>query len=138
MDKFRAHCKFELFKKKYMAQIVEPDTFVIHRSNFDTFGTNAAPATYASLELAGLMHTDAGLSNVDFVVFLYLKSETQKNVFRLSCLNWDDPRDGRYLTVNEIRRTLGSIMTLYINDPAAKPLKPADPVDQGTLFIPKT
>ena len=44
-----------------------------------------------------------------FYRVIYLKSETQPGVLRLTCQDWDDPLLGKDISVPEIREALGGI-----------------------------
>lgn len=115
LETSNAYCQFELFEKKPVTQTIKADTFIVERSSYEEVRKQTRPLIYASLDSASFIRTEAPLSYVEYSVFLYLSSDTQKNVFRLVCINWDDAHTGEYLTVNEINGILGPIMTLDIN-----------------------
>jgi hypothetical protein len=43
-----------------------------------------------------------------------LHSDTQPDVFRLTCGQWGYPYDGKHVSVDEMRRALGDVITLHL------------------------
>ncbi len=111
LDRYEPHCKFELYKMLEIEQTIEPETFNITRSTVEEFTSRPSSQRYAAL---GMTETSGGsISHIEYTTYLYLSSEKQPNVYLLSCLYWGNPEDN-HLTVAEIRRALGEIMTLKL------------------------
>jgi len=53
---------------------------------------------------------------VGFVSYYYLRSANNPDINSLECVQWNDPYIDEYLTVNEIKKSLGDYFTLQIND----------------------
>ena len=52
----------------------------------------------------------------NYATMLYLHSERQNDVYRMTCQHWEEIRDGRYLSVAQMRKAMGEIFTLLIKD----------------------
>jgi len=48
--------------------------------------------------------------------YYYLTSANEPDVRALECIQWDSPYENNYLSIKEIRNTLGTIFTLNLND----------------------
>jgi len=121
INKYYPHCKFELYTLSENARTVLPDTFKIVRVMDETDMSALRPAMYASL-LTVDGSSDGGSSIVSFTTSMYLKSKTQSDVYRLTCMHWDDLNESRYLSIAEMRKAMGKIFTLTVR----KPLKQND------------
>jgi len=115
IDKYYPHCKFELYNLSEHARKVHPDIFRIEQIKNETDLSSARPTMYA-----GPLHmsddSEAGPSVITFTTSMFLRSETQPEVYRMSCMHWDLPSESRYLSIAEIRKAMGTIFTLRIND----------------------
>lgn len=112
VDSYRAYCVFEVNTRREVAQTIEPDEFAVvrYRRDFEQVNSGAI-VPVATLSLSGEM------SNPMATVYsseLYLKSDKQPDVLRMTCSHWDDPETGNYLTVAEIKQTLNGLMTLQL------------------------
>ena len=67
---------------------------------------------YASRDAFGF--TD-GPSIIGQASYYYLKSTDEPDVRTLECVQWGDPYDVRYVSINDIRSALGSYFTLDYN-----------------------
>jgi len=48
--------------------------------------------------------------------YYYLKSAIEPDVRTLECIQWDSPYENNYLSINEVRKTLGNIFTLNLSN----------------------
>ncbi|MCW8933841.1 MAG: hypothetical protein OQK98_03870 [Gammaproteobacteria bacterium] len=48
------------------------------------------------------------------VSYYYLSSSIEQDVRTLECIRWDSPYENRHLSIREIRKSLGDILTLTI------------------------
>lgn len=69
---------------------------------------------YASNVVSGDSLGD-GPSIVGYVTYYYLQSSSAPNVRSLECIQWDDPVNVEYLSINEIKQALGKYFTLGIS-----------------------
>ncbi len=116
-NRMRPYCKFELRHKREQAQRIEPDSFVIarstrHRSAGLTPDWRLRPA---SLRPASLLFDHDGPTFLVYSSFFYLASERQPEVLRMTCEYWGDPATGRFLSIAQIRDTLGEVFSLELN-----------------------
>jgi len=113
IDKYYPHCKFELYTLSEDARTVQPDTFKIVQVVDETDMSSLPSPMYASLQTAD-GNSDGGPSVVSFTTSMYLKSKTQNDVYRMSCMHWDLINESRYLSIAEIRKAMGNVFTLEI------------------------
>jgi hypothetical protein len=107
---WRPNCKFEIKTIKNTPQIIEPDSFKITRFNLDTDLVSNSVIQLASL---GILSADSGGATAEiYVTEMFLYSEKQPDVLRLSCQYWEDPQDGNYLSLLQVKNTLGDIIQL--------------------------
>jgi hypothetical protein len=111
IDRFRPYCKFEIYTMADSWRSVEPDTFRITRVEDGTEMVGIERMPMASLSLA----TDMP-ATVTYATSLYLESPRQPDVYRLTCMHWDDYNRTRYLSISEMRSALGEVFSLRLND----------------------
>jgi hypothetical protein len=112
VEKYYPSCKFELNTPlKDVRQIVHPDVFTIYKVVRDTYVVQSNAVMLASIVMDG---SGDGPTALTFSTIMYLRSEKQPDVFRLTCEHWDDPTDGDHLTISDIRKALGDMFTLNL------------------------
>ena len=110
VERYRAHCKFEMKQPLDAPQTIKPDTFVVTETYREiNRGTHSGAIMPVAMRLAY-----GGLSYELYATFFALKSATQKNVLGLTCQHLEDPVNPRYLSIQDIRTTLGSVATLQL------------------------
>ena len=114
MDIFQPNCKFELFTISEQARTVAPDTFVVTRILDQREDVVTRWPRYASLVIADGGGGDGGPMHQNYSTTMWLDSNTQPDVFRMSCRRWDTINTGDYLSINEMRRALGDYFTLKL------------------------
>jgi hypothetical protein len=50
----------------------------------------------------------------NYATLMYLNSDKQKDVYRLTCQHWEDVMDDRHLTISQMRGAMGDVFTLEI------------------------
>ena len=110
LDQYAPHCDFELRDRHGSSPRVEPDRFVITRVIQDTENVLLTP-----LQLAGLGANGAPPLE-EYQVIMYLHSDKQPNVFRMTCKHWSDPNDAEHLSIVKIREALGKMFSLVLVD----------------------
>lgn len=114
------HCKLELRQRLPQPQRVEPDEFMVTRVARSLLHSVRAPgpAAEGAFVAVGFGFGLAGSTRVEtFVTRLDLGSARQPEVLRMTCGQWgyrEDPYNGRYVTIGEVRRALGDIFTLRL------------------------
>lgn len=116
INQYYPHCKFELQHRRDTAQTVQADSFKIAKV-VQEIGHSVA---LDGLQLAGVsvgigIHVGAkgdGASLQTWSTRMTLRSVRQPEVFRLSCGQAALPHEGQHVSINEMRKALGSVFTL--------------------------
>lgn len=112
VDFYKPHCKFELYTISDKSRIVKPDTFIVTRIVDQREDVSTKWPTFAAL---GMAYGD-GPVHLTFSTTMYLESKIQPDVFRMNCKRWDWPAIGEFLSINEMRQSLGDYFTLTLAD----------------------
>lgn len=124
IDKYYPHCKFEVYTIKPEDRTIRPDTFVIQRSTMEESVQNRQSRfQYASL--ASLYFGGDGPVFIEMNRLMYLQSELQPDVFRLTCKIWATAPNYNQLTLNQVRHALGDLISLHLIGHADKTQNPA-------------
>lgn len=107
-DRYYPNCDFELYSRASHERVVEPDTFTVTRTVRGIDNVMLAPAVVASSD------TGNGAPHENYMTVLYLHSDRQPDVFRMTCQHWEDPNEGDHLTVKQIRQALGDLFILEL------------------------
>lgn len=113
VDPFRPHCALELRGVPRETYTVPPGRYpivkVVHEEDDALTQAPGAGVVRVGLRLAG------GPSYWLYATSLYLARADRPEVWRLRCGHWEDPSlDPRFLTLDEVRATLGPLGTLAI------------------------
>jgi hypothetical protein len=109
LDRYKSNCDFELRDKFSGGNRIEPDSFRITRVVRETVNVMST-----STVVAGSSSGD-GPPLEEYNTVMYLHSDKQRNVFRMTCRHWGDPAtDAEYLSIVSIRQTLGNMFTLTL------------------------
>lgn len=114
IDRYQPYCKFELYAMSEAARQVAPDSFVIEKVVDEIELTTQLQTRPAAALLAGLMLVSDTPSIYTYTTHLYLHSEIQPDVYRLSCMHWEDVQDDNFLTVTQLREAMGTLLTLEL------------------------
>ena len=109
IDKYYPYCKFEVRTIMQNNQTIKADTFIIHRSTTDETIVQKPQSVFrrVSMDDGG-----GGPSFIEMFRIMYLRSEQQPDVLRLSCGHRAISPNYDHLTVSEVRQALGKLMTL--------------------------
>lgn len=118
INQYYPHCKFELWRRLDIAQTVQADSFEITKVTQEI----GHSVTLDGLQLAGVsigigIHAGAegdGASLQTYSTRMTLRSARQPEVFRLSCGQAALPHEGEHVSINEMRKALGSVFTLEV------------------------
>ena len=105
IEQYYTHCKLELREIADIERIVKPQTFNVTR-------------IYRQEEFVGFRKTmlagdgDSGL--IMSTTYLFLQSEKQPDIFRLSCMRQDESFYARHVTVEEMQDTLGDLISFQL------------------------
>ncbi len=103
------NCKFEIRTIEDNARKVVPDKFKISRFYLDTYLVSSNAVLVASLEMVNVAGGGSATAEI-YTTELFLQSDKQPDVLRLSCEHWEDPADGKYLTLEQIKLALGKVI----------------------------
>ena len=115
VDKYKPNCKFEIYTMSEQSRTVEPDTFEIIKVVDEVESSSIKMRT--QLAMRGNAYAFGMLDRsyvFNYATMMYLRSEKQKDVYRMTCQHWEDVKDDRYLTVTQMREAMGEIFTLDI------------------------
>jgi len=115
-NQYYPHCWFLSWKVPDTAQQIKPDTFYIvaTRKSENVVRADTPLRLASALAVSGLLG-NASITSIEFTTEMWLQSEKQPDIRRLICSHWENPEDGRHLTVAEMQKTLGNIAEIQIN-----------------------
>ncbi len=120
VENYRPYCVIEVRNRLAATQTIKPDIFTITRVFLDEGFVSLFPKL-ASLNMTAsypvLYLGTSGLTAVVYITEIYLKSDTQPDVVKLACKQWDDPMMGAHLTLQEIKLALGELITILPETP---------------------
>ena len=115
VDKYRPNCKFEIYTMSEQSRTVEPDSFEIIRVVDEIESSSISKPAQLALHGDALMLSLLDRGNVfNYATMMYLKSDNQPDVYRMTCQHWEDIRDDRHLTIAQMRQAMGEVFTLEI------------------------
>jgi hypothetical protein len=118
-DRFKPMCQFYLYESKEalkLSRTIEADSFTITKSFQRIDYTLAKPIEVAFVSVGGPRlfpyDDDPGLRTLKTT--MRLRSEKQPQVHELRCMVDEDPYSRRYVTINQMIKTLGDVATLHL------------------------
>ncbi len=115
VDKFRPNCKFELYTISELQRTVAADSFVITKvvDEIETSLLKSWPLLAArdGFSVVGMLDKSYMFN---YATLMYLHSERQKDVYRMTCQHWEDVIDDRYLSISQMRQAMGEVFSLQI------------------------
>jgi hypothetical protein len=116
-NQYYPFCRFDVRNLKEIPQPVEPDEIEIYRTSWVT-DLIAELNRHSLLAMTSRLDFGDKPSPIVYGVQMDLRSAKQPDVFRLMCGHLQDPNiEARYLSVNQIRATLGKVFTLQLPEP---------------------
>ncbi|MDH5484522.1 MAG: hypothetical protein OEY43_04725 [Gammaproteobacteria bacterium] len=109
VNQYKPHCEFEINSLDTSIQTIHPDRFTIYKVATDIRYVSRQ-ALFASLSTR--LFNDGDI--VGFANDYYLRSASQPDVRKLSCLHWDDSYKRIYLSIEQVRQVLGKIFELQL------------------------
>lgn len=108
VNQYYPNCKLEVRQPADRAQTIAPDTFIVTRVSQNWYDAGLVFPLYASVG------DDDGPSMQNYITTLFLHSERQPQVWRLDCQHWQYPAEAEFLTLAQIRQTLGNVMSVEL------------------------
>lgn len=107
IDQYYPWCEFEVRTLNEEDQVIQPDQFRISRLSKE-FRYSSRSIMYASL-------ADNDYSRlIGYATVMYLQSDKQPDVYRMTCLYWTDDNLDDHLSKNQISDTMGQVFSLEI------------------------
>lgn len=115
LDSYYPNCEFELYSVSEKSREVMPDKFTITKvvRNEEIVSLVSPTQVAASGFTASIGFGDSS-PIFDYQTVMNLRSANQPDVFKLTCMQWEDPNDGDHVTITQIRKTLGNIFELTL------------------------
>ena len=127
VNRWGTYCELELSRKRDVPQTIEADEFAIYKVKQERVFGDGGFIQLASRGVgfggvAQFGRDDGGRQDYEVVATrMALRSERQPDVHALICASWEPAQAMSYLTIREIRKTLGDIFTLQLAEaPQAK------------------
>jgi hypothetical protein len=117
VNKYQPNCKFEIYTMSEQPRVVVVDTFEITKVVDEV--ESSSLHTRTQLAMRGNTYAFGMLDRsyvFNYATMMYLESDQQKDVYRMTCQHWEDMRDDRYLTVAQMRQAMGDVFTLKIKE----------------------
>jgi len=106
------HCSITTLNITDKTRTIQPTTFNIYKVADDE---EEASLTIKYVARNLMSHTD-GPTIIGQASYYYLKSNDEPDVARLECIQWGDPFYVKYVSINDIRQTLGNYFSLILKD----------------------
>jgi len=121
VNKYQPNCKFEVYKISEQPRTVHADTFEIIKVEDDIESSSLKSNTQIAAlgGVTGAGHFALGLDRSEvfnYATLMYLNSEKQKDVYRMTCQHWESVMDDRHLSVTQMRQAMGDVFTLKIKE----------------------
>ncbi len=110
VDQYLPHCRLEVRDRQETAQTVNPDDFLVQRVRRDV-------QVVSNMGTTRLVRVARGPSFFIYRTLLDLESARQPQVRTLVCQYWGHPALDDHLSIRDMRRALGEVVTLEL--PAA-------------------
>jgi hypothetical protein len=112
INRYHPHCTLETWAVKGEPRTIKPGEFAIEKVRRG-IGQGVDRGGFRKVRLRFV--DDGAPSPELWATEFFLRSPAQPDVYRLTCQHLEDPSMlPRYLTLGEIRRTLGGLMTLTL------------------------
>lgn len=120
LDKYQAYCALKVASEEEMPQVIQPDEFVVSKSYQESFFQRVQgpdeeplirPAAFGGLLAAG----EGGKEYHVVADVMDLSSDRQPAVRSLRCTDWGMPQNIPHISLNKMRKALGSYFTIDLN-----------------------
>lgn len=116
VDKYQPNCKFEIYTMSEQSRTVQPDTFEIIKVVDEIESSSIKEEVYLADASHAYVFGALDRSYVyNYATMMFLRSEKQKDVYRMTCQHWEDMLDDRYLTIAQMRKAMAEVFTLILN-----------------------
>jgi hypothetical protein len=111
IDIYYPYCSILMNTLVDYERTIKPTVFEIYKV-IDDEDYSQRPVYLASNFLTSI----DGPTIIGYASYYYLRSTEDSDVRTLECAQWNDPFNIEYLSINEVKKSLGDYFTLQIND----------------------
>jgi len=111
VDIYHPHCSIVMNTLVGHERMIKPTVFEIYKV-VDEHDYVQRPVHVASRIFGNV----DGLTIIGYASFYFLSSPDEPDVRSLECAQWDDPVNVEYLSINEVKKSLGEYFSLQLND----------------------
>ncbi|MDH5611294.1 MAG: hypothetical protein OEY66_02400 [Gammaproteobacteria bacterium] len=111
IDLYHPHCSLLMNTLVDYERIIKPTVFEIYKVE-DDHDYVQLPVYVASRLLTNI----DGPAVIAYASIYYLRATDNVDVRSLECAQWDDPVNVEYLSINEVKKSLGEYFSLQLND----------------------
>ena len=122
VNKYRPNCKFEIYTMSEQPRKVQPDRFEIIRvvDEIESSGLQknvqlASRALPEGDDYLAMWLLDHSLV-FNYATMMYLKSDLQTDVYRMTCQHWESVAEDNHLSISQMRQAMGDVFTLKIKE----------------------
>jgi len=105
------HCSLVMNSIVETNRIIQPTTFEIYKVQDDE-----EFALRYILYASNIISQNDGPTIIGYASYYYLHSSDTPDIRSLECIQWNDPVDVEFVTINEVRKSIGDYFTLELND----------------------
>jgi len=107
------NCKFEIYTISEQPRTVAPDSFKIVKVVDDIESSSLQKELRVAALGRAFFASGFDRSYVfNYATLMYLNSDKQKDVYRMTCQHWEDIVDDRHLSITQMRAAMGDVFTL--------------------------
>lgn len=122
VNKYQPNCKFEIYTMSEKSRNVQTDSFeiikVVDEIESSSLKNDVKLAVFDFS--VGKNHLAMGMLDhslvFNYTTMMYLSSDKQKDVYRMTCQHWEAIMDDRYLSIAQMREAMGEVFTLKIKE----------------------
>ncbi len=117
VDKYQPNCKFEIYTMSEQPRTVKQDTFEIVKVVDEIESSSIQKSIHLAARGDTFMLGALDRSYMyNYATMLYLNSNKQKDVYRMTCQHWEDVIDDRHLSIAQMRSAMGDVFMLEIKE----------------------
>jgi hypothetical protein len=117
LNRYRGYCKLEMWSRVDAPRTLAPDTFRITRVARESRAVGLESPLRVASRLAGFDPNDGPIAHV-MSTEMYLNSERQPDVYRMTCSHWGEAVFPAHLSIEQMRTALGGMFRLKLPEEA--------------------
>lgn len=122
VDKYRPNCKFEIYTMSERSRNVQAGSFEIIKVVDEIESSSLRNEVQLAAFDFSMTSNHIAMGMLDhslvfnYATMMYLKSDEQKDVYRMTCQHWEAIMDDRHLSIAQMREAMGEVFTLKIKE----------------------